>query len=470
MKDVNKVPRRVAPPVMALLLLTSVAHAGTTEGIMAYEQKDYVTALRELQPEAERGDVEAMLRLGWMYRYGDGVPEDVDEALKWYLRAAERGHARAMADVGMVYHFNTARRDYLKAFEWYSKSAAAGNAMAHYHLGQLYAKGLGVTRDPHEAITWYRKAAHLGHKPAYSELGVIYAAGELIPADWIEASNWFKKAADSGDAQSAYNLGQLYADGGHGLESDDQEAFVWFHKAAEKDHLLAQIRLAYMYKNGRGVTENLEEAIKWMKRAAEKDDAEAQYELGELYERNLEWAEAVRWYKKAIEPKAKPRDTGLYFPVDLAKRRLRELHAIPGVVATDFIGVDLAGKRVQLSDSKGKVILVVFWRTGCGYCRTQLQTVDSLAQHFARHELSILSVALDPKEFVQEFQTKYKVNVLPVVLDKASRNHVDDFYSIRAVPTSFLIRKDGTIAYRVPWAIDMTDANFIKFVRQMIQE
>ena len=44
---------------------------------------------------AEQGDAAAQNNLGFMYINGEGVPQDYQEALKWYSLAAEQGHADA---------------------------------------------------------------------------------------------------------------------------------------------------------------------------------------------------------------------------------------------------------------------------------------------------------------------------------------------------------------------------------------
>jgi TPR repeat protein len=65
----------------ALLALTaalccSVAIAGPTEGLDALRNYDYATAAKELRPLAERGDAEAQYRVGLMYEFGKGHPQD----------------------------------------------------------------------------------------------------------------------------------------------------------------------------------------------------------------------------------------------------------------------------------------------------------------------------------------------------------------------------------------------------------
>ena len=71
-------------PLLPLVLLVSVAlglsragppgWAGVREGVVAYKQGDFATAVHEFLPLAEQGDREAQSYLGTMYTKGWGVP------------------------------------------------------------------------------------------------------------------------------------------------------------------------------------------------------------------------------------------------------------------------------------------------------------------------------------------------------------------------------------------------------------
>jgi len=93
-----------------MLLLCAVATmycgsaiAGVTEGIAAMVKRDYVTALRELRPAAERGDAEAQYRLGRMYEFGQGVPVDKAQAMTWFRKSVAQGNASAQLELGVIY-------------------------------------------------------------------------------------------------------------------------------------------------------------------------------------------------------------------------------------------------------------------------------------------------------------------------------------------------------------------------------
>src|SRR6185312_3862010 len=87
--------RRLAPALAAILALTGLIAATPVladynDGITAYENRDYTTAQRELQPLADRGDPRAQRLVGLLYRDGLGVRKDQIRAYMWFDLAAQR--------------------------------------------------------------------------------------------------------------------------------------------------------------------------------------------------------------------------------------------------------------------------------------------------------------------------------------------------------------------------------------------
>ena len=81
----------------------------------AYDAGDYATALSQLQPLADAGDVAAMRLLGLMYRSGQGVAADTDIAIDWLTRAADQGDPQAQYALGMIWlDQKDARYDYTR--------------------------------------------------------------------------------------------------------------------------------------------------------------------------------------------------------------------------------------------------------------------------------------------------------------------------------------------------------------------
>jgi TPR repeat protein len=78
-----------------VLAAAEAALAGLQAGQTAYNQGDYATALRELRPLAEQGHPTAQFTLGFMYFSGQGVPQDLDLAIRWLRKADEQGSDQA---------------------------------------------------------------------------------------------------------------------------------------------------------------------------------------------------------------------------------------------------------------------------------------------------------------------------------------------------------------------------------------
>ena len=172
-------------------------------------------------------------------------------------------------------------KDYAEAVKWYRKAAEQGHADAQYNLGICYRNGYGVTQDNDEAVKWYRKAAEQGLASAQCNLGYCYEKGKGVPQDEKEAVKWYRKAAEQGLAEAQNNLGICY-EKGIGVPQDEKEAVKWYRKAAEQGHVKAQFLLGFCYERGDGVSKDINEAIKLYRKAAEQGDAQAKAALKRL--------------------------------------------------------------------------------------------------------------------------------------------------------------------------------------------
>ena len=118
-----------------------------------------------------------------------------------------------------------------EAAKWYDRAAQAGLVPAIFRLGTFYEKGLSVKQDHDIARRYYLQAAERGNAKAMHNLAVLDADGGGKGANYKSASQWFRKAADRGVADSQFNLGILYARG-IGVEQNLAKSFKWFSLAA----------------------------------------------------------------------------------------------------------------------------------------------------------------------------------------------------------------------------------------------
>ena len=166
------------------------------------------------------------------------------------------------------------QNNYQEAVIWYLKAAELGHAAAQNYLGFLYEKGWGVAQDFSEAVKWYRKAAEQDYASAQHNLGLCYENGKGVTRDYNEAVRWYRKAAEQGKAKAQCNLGWCY-EMGNGVNKDYNEAVKWYRKAAEQGHAIAQNNLGLCYYYGRGVAINKQEAKRWFQKAADQGNQDA---------------------------------------------------------------------------------------------------------------------------------------------------------------------------------------------------
>ena len=118
-----------------------------------------------------------------------------------------------------------------EAARWYERAAGKGLVVAQFRYASMLEKGQGVKKNLGQARKLYIAAAGKGHAKAMHNLAVLYAEGIDGKPDYGTAAQWFRKAADHGVADSQYNLGVLCARG-LGIEKNLTDAYQWFSLAA----------------------------------------------------------------------------------------------------------------------------------------------------------------------------------------------------------------------------------------------
>jgi hypothetical protein len=98
----DRKPAKFAPSLAAGSLVIALAfQAG--DGAFAGSASDGTRAPAAIFARAARGDANAQARLGFMYEYGRGVPQDYQLAVRWYLSAAVQGQPNAQFELGLMY-------------------------------------------------------------------------------------------------------------------------------------------------------------------------------------------------------------------------------------------------------------------------------------------------------------------------------------------------------------------------------
>ena len=102
--------------------------------------------------EAIGDDAEQAVQLGHMFYFGRRAPRNFNQAVYWYQRAANQGHAVAQNNLGACYFYGRGvPRDRQIAIEWFRRAASQGNSRARINLtrcNHFHAADDRKTRSP----------------------------------------------------------------------------------------------------------------------------------------------------------------------------------------------------------------------------------------------------------------------------------------------------------------------------------
>ncbi|MCL2296237.1 MAG: sel1 repeat family protein [Methanomassiliicoccaceae archaeon] len=183
----------------------------------------------------------------------DHKTEHMPKEVKKRLVEAEKGDSRAQYDIGVVYQEGRGvPQNYEEAAKWFRRSAEQDDFAAFCIRVLLYDVGLEKSDDHEEIAKRFREAAEAGLGPEFSS-----------EPPGRTSIRWLKLSAEHGNVGSQRNLGFAYQEGMDGVPQDYEESAKWIRLAAENGDTMAQSNLSFLYKNGLGVPLDYEEAAKW---------------------------------------------------------------------------------------------------------------------------------------------------------------------------------------------------------------
>ncbi len=138
------------------------------------------------------GHTPSMMLLGAVYESGAVPGRALEAANALYRKAAERGNVQAMWRLG-VNHTGSkgGTADNEQAVFWLRRAAEGGHDMAAWALGKMHLAGRLVDKDVVQGIRYLQQAATAGSREAGLNLAEIYREGKHgVPVDAAEADRW----------------------------------------------------------------------------------------------------------------------------------------------------------------------------------------------------------------------------------------------------------------------------------------
>jgi thiol-disulfide isomerase/thioredoxin len=150
------------------------------------------------------------------------------------------------------------------------------------------------------------------------------------------------------------------------------------------------------------------------------------------------WAVALRKTGKVIEAEQIAAQASSLFADSIRRKMIQ-------TKIEDFELLSIDGRKIKLSELKGKAVVINFWATWCAPCISEMPYLLKLYEKYKDKGLEILSISTDEeKEKVRPFVTQKRLT-FPVFNEPNERKR----FQVELIPTNIFIDKEGTIRYRI---------------------
>ena len=200
---------------------------GDEAAYIAFDQGQYLTALKLASEGVKRNDPQSHTLLGRLYAEGLGVSKEPETAAKWYARGDELGDIQATFALGVLYaEGRGVKKDRNKSAELFEKAARTGHPLANYNLGLLFLKGDGKPQNEYRAAMHIGYAAEKGIAVAQYDMAGLYQNGSGVKPNALDAARWLSKAAEQGMAEAQFDYAVVLLRG-LGLTKDEPKAIPY---------------------------------------------------------------------------------------------------------------------------------------------------------------------------------------------------------------------------------------------------
>ena len=127
---------------------------------------------------------------------------------------------------------------------------------------------------------------------------------------------------------------------------------------------------------------------------------------------------------------------------------------------------DLNLQEVDLSNKRGKIMIINFWATWCAPCRKEMPSLEKLGVKLPEIDIFAVNMEKPNNIKVDKFFKDIGVTNLKIYYDPELRLAKD--FKLRGLPTSVLINKEGKEFGKVIGEIDYASDEFINFLRKYI--
>ncbi len=223
----------------------------------------------------QSGSPEVYTILGWFFQNGINTKKDIIKAAEYYIRAVRLDSYR----VPLLLWNLVQTKDF---FTQLKTEVDNGSTSAMYVFAGLFISGLDSRLTVNDAIDLLTNASRKNHLPSMVELGLTYFTGKYSRVDKSKAISIWNDAIKLGSSEAKIRLAasEIFDDN----SSNVSPAIIALLREGDLNgSIMAQVALAYCYKNGLGIKQSLAEAVKYYRFAAQRGSRLALDELKNIY-------------------------------------------------------------------------------------------------------------------------------------------------------------------------------------------
>ena len=116
-----------------------------------------------------------------------------------------------------------------------------------------------------------------------------------------------------------------------------------------------------------------------------------------------------------------------------------------GATAPTFELNAVGGKQLGLNELRGQVVLINFWASWCGPCRTEMPRLDALYRKYKAAGVTLVGINVEPDSADALNYLKSTPVTFPILFDTDSK--VSKLYEVAGMPSTVILDRKGTVRY-----------------------
>ena len=139
------------------------------------------------------------------------------------------------------------------------------------------------------------------------------------------------------------------------------------------------------------------------------------------------------------------------------------IHKVPKTY-DNVIFFDKNDQKIDIKNLNGNLIILNFWATWCEPCKEEMPSLQNLQNNSNFKNLKILPINIgqEDKNSIKKFFSDVKINSFEIFYDSDVK--LAKKFSLRGIPTSVLINKDGYEFAKIIGSIDFEDPKFVNWL------